>query len=346
MTAGEPEVAVIVGAYGREPFLARAVRSVLSQTVDRSRFELLVTKNFPNAEIDQELERSGVPARLDDDPRIGPWLLRAVRATRAPLVAFLDDDDAFEPGRLAAVLEAFREHPELDFYRNRVRVIGADDLAVPPERWRAHERDALFDRTGPVLLSGEAKREAVRFAARGGSASFNSSTMVVRRSLFDGEFGSAFARTQLPDLALFVLGALSSGAMYFDDRRWTQFRYYAGNVTHRVPWLRHAEVAHRDLASLARSHGRREVADWLAGTADHFDRLYRSGSLVEGVLRGADRRSGLKDAADYLRFLGRHPAERRWNLDVWSAPIYAAVNAVAPSLARAVAERRPTRRDA
>ncbi len=343
--SGPPEVAVIVGAYGRRPYLVRAVRSVLAQTLARDRFELLVTKNFTDAGIDAELARGAVPTLLDDDPRIGPWLLRAVGRTRAPLVAFLDDDDEFEPGRLAAVLEVLRANPGVGFYRNRVRVIDDGGSPIPVERWRPHERDASFDASGPVLLGPGAKSSVVRYASDGVNAGFNSSTMVVRRELLEGAFGEAFSRTQLPDLALYVLGALGPGSMYLDDRRLTRFRYYGGNVTHRVGWLRHAGLSNRDLAAFARSRGQAALSAWLDREADHYDRLYRSGSLVEGIVRGEGREAAARRAAEYLRFLARHPAERRWTLDVWAAPIYATVNALVPSLARSVAERRPTRRD-
>ena len=50
---------------------------------------------------------------------------------RAPLVAILNDDDLFEPERLAHVVSIFRERPWLGYYRNRISAIDSEGRAVP-----------------------------------------------------------------------------------------------------------------------------------------------------------------------------------------------------------------------
>ena len=340
--AGAPEIAVIIGAYRREEYLLRAVRSVLSQTLPRDRYELLVTKNFVNGAIDRALTDLGVPAIVDDDPKIGPWLTRAIARTSAPLVAFLDDDDEFEPGRLAEVVRVFRDHPEVGFYRNRVRVIDAGGTPLPPERWRAHEVDPEFDRTGPLVFPPGPKAGLKELALERTDATFNASTMVVRRDVLAGRTGEALRGTQLPDLGLFLAAYLSPLGLYFDPERWTRFRYYGGNVTHRVSWLGAASESHRSFAALAREFGRTELADWFDRQSVHYDRLYRGGRIVEAVDRADSRRALARLGAEYLRFLAAHPGERRWTLDVWGAEGYALLYLLGPSLAqRAHAARAP-----
>lgn len=344
--AAEPEVAVVVAAYRRDRYLLDAVRSVLAQTLARERLELLVLKDARRDDLDAELARLCDQVRIDPEPIVGAWLLRAVRATRAPLIAFLDDDDQFAPERLEHVLDVVRERPDVVFYRNRVRVVEPGGIAMPFERWRGHQRDAWFDAHGPAYLP--ADRKAAHLAPLGAieaNASFNTSTMVVRRELFEGKWGATFARARVPDLALFVLGALAPGAVYLDDRRLTLYRASGDSLSHRVGWLGHAEESHRDLGRFARAEGHEALATWLTTSADHFARLHRTGTLVEDLVGGASRRELAHQGAEYLRFLDRHPAERRLSLDVWSAPIYAAIGALVPSLARSVARRRPTRRE-
>lgn len=342
--ADRPEVAVVIGAYRRERFLLSAVRSVLAQTLAPDRVEVVVTKSFEQPEIDQFLTEHGIRAIRDDDPRIGTWLLKAVARTRAPYVAFLDDDDEFAPERLATALEILRGHPELGFYRNRVSVIGENGEPVPRDAWRPHEVDEYFDGHGPITVPSTNKKGLADLGLEWTRASFNSSTMVVRRELLEGESGAAFARTQLPDLALFVLAAVSRFALFLDDRRLTRYRYYPGNVTHRVPWLRHATEAFRDLASVARNHQDSDLAGHLSRGSDHYDRLYRSGTIVEKVRAGAERLEVARLAEEYLRFLGRHPAERAWTLDVWAAEVYATSYLFVPGLARRVSLRQADRR--
>jgi glycosyltransferase involved in cell wall biosynthesis len=331
---GDPEIAVIVGAYRREPYLLGAVRSVLAQDLARDRYEVLVTKNFASASLDRSLADLGVPALLDDDPKIGPWLMRAVDHTHAPLIAFLDDDDEFEPGRLSEVLRVFREHPEIGFYRNRVRVIDGAGLSLPPDLWRPHEVDSEFDRSGPVMVPRGSKPGLLDLATARTHVTFNSSTMVVRRELLTGATAEALRGTQLPDLGLFLAAALSPFGLYLDDRRLTRFRYYGDNVTHRVRWLGYAAESHRAFAALSRRSGREDLATWFDREAIHYDRLFRGGRIVEAVDRGEGRRTIAQLGAEYLRYLARHPLERHWTLDVWGSEGYAVAYLLSPPLAR------------
>lgn len=339
-----PDVAVVVGAYQRERFLLSAVRSVLAQSLPKDRIEVVVTKSFANPEVDGFLAAHGVRSRLDDDPRIGTWLLRAVAETRAPYVALLDDDDEFAPERLVRALEILHANPELGFYRNRVSVIDEGGNPLPRNAWRAHEVDDFFDGRGAVTIAPNAKAGLADLGLVRTRSSFNSSTMVVRRELFEGELGAAFARTQLPDLALFVLAAVSRFGLFLDDRRLTRYRYYPGNVTHRVPWLRHASEAYGDLASFAVDRHAHEFAVRLSRESEHYDRLFRSGTLVEKIGAGAGRREVARLAEEYLRFLGHHPAERAFTLDVWATELYATSYLLVPGIARRVRARQAARR--
>ncbi|MGI0070942.1 MAG: glycosyltransferase family 2 protein [Thermoplasmata archaeon] len=337
----EPEVAVVVGAFSRTAYLRRAVASVLAQTLPRDRFEVVVLTGFADEVLERELAATGIRTIRDPEPRIGRWLLHAVRTTRAPLLAFLDDDDEFEPGRLAHVVDVFRAHPEVGFYRNRVRAIDAAGNGIPPARWRTHEVDAGFDRRGDVLIPADGKVGVVDVVARETFASFNSSTMVVRRALLEGDLAPEFERTQLPDLTLLVLAVLSPGALYLDAQRLTRFRFHGENVTDGAPWLRHAVEAHSALAALARARGRNDLADWLEGLAEHYDRVHRSASIIADVGAAAPRRRVAEAVLDYVRFLGHHPRERTTSPEVWGAGLYALAYLVAPPLGRRVVLSRP-----
>ena len=331
--APSPEVAVIVGAYSRERYLPYAVRSVLAQTLARERYEVVVVKNFRSAELDRELQDAGVLLLFDEERQIGRWLRHAIGISRAPIVTFCDDDDELEPDRLEKMLDVFGSHPDLGYYRNRVRVIDADGRAIPEDRWRDHERDAAFDELGPVYRPRDRKADLLEIASRRTHATFGTSSMALRRELLDGELGDAFERTQLEDLFLFLTGVLSPRGVYLDERRLTRYRYYAGNVTHSLRWLRDATDSERDMATVAEAHGRPDFARWLEHRADNHERLFLGGTLVERVGAEAARREVAQRTAGYLRFLGRHPRERAWTLDSWAAGIYGISYLAVPSVA-------------
>jgi glycosyltransferase involved in cell wall biosynthesis len=337
-----PEVAVIIGAYRRSEFLASAVQSVLAQTLPRSAFEVLVVTDRPDPDLQRALERSGVRVRTDAEPRIGRWLLDAIADTTAPLIAFLDDDDEFEPDRLAAAVDVFRAHPEVVFYRNRVRVIDRSGASVPESRWTPLTLDRSFDRLGPHEVAASDRTAVLALFDAAASVSFNSSSMIVRRTLLEGEARSAFEPTQLPDLALAVVAALSPGAIYLDTARRTRYRESAGSATRHFGWLRVSAESHQRLAEYTVEHGFPELAAWLGERAVHFDRLYRGEAVVEGVRSASSRGEVARGALDYLRFLGKHPREWSTALNVWAAPLYASGYILLPSVTRRLAVARPT----
>jgi glycosyltransferase involved in cell wall biosynthesis len=339
MTDG-PDVSVIVGAYSRREYLPLAIRSLLAQTLPRSRFEIVVTKNFRDPTLDRELDAAGAVVLFDEERQIGRWLRHAIARAHGPIVTFLDDDDEFEPDRLEAMLEVFAQHPDLGFYRNRVRVIDGQGAAVPPARWRVHETDAAFDRLGSVYLPAGGRAGLLELATRTTTSTFNTSSMALRRELLDGEVGDAFERTQLEDTFLFLAGALAPAGVYLDARRLTRFRFYGGNVTHRVRWLGDAAASQRDMAALASARGRPDLAEWLQRLAVHYERMFRSSTLVDRVASGADRSEVARLSTDYLRYLGDHPEERAFTLDTWAAGAYGLAYVGLPTLVAPLARRR------
>lgn len=107
------DVAVIIPTLRRPDSLERAVRSALAQTgvMDRLR-EIVVVDNDPQASSREQIQRladeASVPIIWRHAPRPGVATARneGLTATSAPLIAFLDDDEAASPDWLAALLSA------------------------------------------------------------------------------------------------------------------------------------------------------------------------------------------------------------------------------------------------
>ncbi|MCC7140052.1 MAG: glycosyltransferase family 2 protein [Planctomycetes bacterium] len=105
-------VAVAVPTRGRPAWCAEAVASALGQ--DGVDVEVGVALDGPQPETRAALGALGDPrVRVVEHPPAGRSAARnaAVRATTAPLVAFLDDDDVLLPGALAARVAALDRHP-------------------------------------------------------------------------------------------------------------------------------------------------------------------------------------------------------------------------------------------
>jgi glycosyltransferase involved in cell wall biosynthesis len=328
-----PRISVVVGAFRRERFLTAAVRSVLAQTLPRDDIELLVTKGFVSGPVDRFLEDHRVRALQDDDPHIGPWLWRAISATSAPLVAFLDDDDLYEPGRLARVVEVFRDHPDVGYYRNRVNVVDADGNPLPTRYWGRHEVDAELDTTGPVLIP-PSEKVARLPTLKKTYPLFNSSSIVIRRELLDGEMAERFRETQNPDPFLLLAAVVSPFGLFLDDRRLTRYRRHPENVTNTVWALRHGFRDSVRLAELAERLAPREYADWLRPRSVRIEKRLWTESIAAAVAGRAARREVVSLASGYLHFLQRHPEERKADAPTWAAPGYGMTYVLMPALAQ------------
>jgi len=110
-----PDVSIVLATHNRAACLPRAIASALAQ--EGARLELIVV---------DDASTDGTPACLANlaDPRLrvvraarnlGPSGARnlGLEAARADLVAFLDSDDAYRPGRLAVPRAAFMAEPDL-----------------------------------------------------------------------------------------------------------------------------------------------------------------------------------------------------------------------------------------
>lgn len=115
-----PDIAVVVSTYGRATLLPRLVAALEAQTLDPSRFEVVIVDNGSEDSTWDELTRLVAAASIDLRPlRIdvnqGPAPARNLgwRSSRAPLVAFTDDDCVPRPDWLAQAVASARATPDL-----------------------------------------------------------------------------------------------------------------------------------------------------------------------------------------------------------------------------------------
>lgn len=147
-----PTFTVIISTYNRAGILPNAIRSVLGQTYGD--FECLVIDNGSTDATAEAVKgfkdgriryiRNPKPTRSCDGPRN-----MGIEMARAPLVAFLDDDDIWYPERLAKVKHAFDEHPDIAAvcHHEARRVNGRIDQVLVCGPWSSdmHER-LLYER--------------------------------------------------------------------------------------------------------------------------------------------------------------------------------------------------------
>jgi glycosyltransferase involved in cell wall biosynthesis len=104
---------VVIPAYRAAQTIGRAVNSVLGQT--RPAAEVLVVDDGSPEDLAPALAGYGPRVRVLRQPNGGAASARnaGVRAARGDLIAFLDADDYWEPGKLALQVRAMCNHPEV-----------------------------------------------------------------------------------------------------------------------------------------------------------------------------------------------------------------------------------------
>jgi len=163
-----PLVSVVIPTLDRPAQLARAIGSVLAQT--EPDFELLVVDDGSHEHAAQVADSVG-DARirvLRHDTCRGACAARntGIRASRGELVALLDDDDVWEPAKLAKQLACLGDGP--------------DDIGLVYCGYQV-----VAERTGEVAFEFVPKPPAAGFAQLLQSTLFNSSVPLLRRRCLD-----------------------------------------------------------------------------------------------------------------------------------------------------------------
>jgi glycosyltransferase involved in cell wall biosynthesis len=151
-----PSIAVVIPSRNRRELLLRAIRSVLDQ--DFSDFELIVVDD-----ASEDGSPDAVEAIADARIRVirqaaprgaNPARNRGLLAATAPIIAFLDSDDEFEPHKLSTVLAIFNGQRDLGTLVDSYRIINPGKRGGRPEDLINHViptseafLSALFDST-------------------------------------------------------------------------------------------------------------------------------------------------------------------------------------------------------
>ncbi len=148
------QVSVVIPTRGRPASLERAMRSVFAQTgTPLDAVELVIVDNDAAEGARPTVERLSAEAPFavvyacEPSPGVASARNRALVASKAPLIAFLDDDEEASPGWLAALLEV-RERFDADVVFGLVR-------GYAPEKVRHHRPylERFFSREGPAEAS-------------------------------------------------------------------------------------------------------------------------------------------------------------------------------------------------
>ncbi len=250
-------VTVVVTAYRRTRYLEAAIRTVLDQT-DPPEEVVVVEDNPPYRPPSTGTVGSTTVRRFNLSlPNVGESLAFGIDHATGDVVCFLDDDDRFEPGKVARARRVFSEHPSVVFFRHAVSYIDGADRPIPPP---------LFP---PRPFPDGAVAPSLSALSRA-QISSHVSSMSIRRSAYAGQTELLRPIRASPDHALYWLSQLPrTRTAWYAPEPLVQYRRHPGNMSaHPDEVVRYAEAAHYMLAG---SHGARDAGRFARG----FDRSMR-----------------------------------------------------------------------
>ncbi len=223
---GRPAVSVILIAFSRRDYIEGAFRSILAQTVDRSLFEIIVIKNFPSQLIDGWTGEPSVTVVQSPSAAIGESYSLGVRLSRGEIICFLDDDDEYEPTRLARLFELFSTCSGPVYYHNQRTVIDENGKAISggwAESLAGNQRDELIV-FGPDILRGSILPSTF-------DVYFNESSMALSRQILLNRQRELHEGPELIDIFMVCTAIAENATFILDGRRLTKYRVHGNQVS-------------------------------------------------------------------------------------------------------------------
>jgi hypothetical protein len=295
-----PLVSVCIPTRNHERYIAAAIESALSESVD---LEVVVVDDASDDDTALAARARDSRVRIERlDRRVGVAEARnaCLRMARGRYVAWLDSDDAYLPGGLGRQVDVLEADRSVALVHGGFDVIGADGERLPD--WAA------------PFSEDSVEPPEVAFRQLLASNEITTSTVVVRRATIDAAGG--FHRKAGPsssDWELWLRVSLRGGVAYTAERV-AQYRQHAGTISQRA--VASGQRLRCDLA-VARRVLREEAA--LVSEPAALRALARAALAGKAVLRAGDlftqrrRAAALRPVALAARLapatLGRLPAQ-------------------------------------
>lgn len=229
-------VSAYVHAFTDTSFLEPALASVVTQESDFG-FEVVVAVSDESYEIPSRILRiaadRSVPMSLVHAPKAPSGLVysQALKSAKRDVIAILDDDDIWEPGKILRIERVFGSDESVTFFHNGSSLIDRTGRFLSPlSLHRLMRHPSLLRPSGhsytfdPRSLSDF--NRLVKY-----EPDFVNSCIAISKSALDRFSAPLAAVTGGEDSFLFFCGLASGGAVYVTSDRLTRYRIHGRGAT-------------------------------------------------------------------------------------------------------------------
>jgi glycosyltransferase involved in cell wall biosynthesis len=288
-----PRITALIDTYNQGVFLDEAIESVLAQGFPAGQMEILVVDDGSTDDTPERVKKYGQHVRYIRKANGGQASALNVgfAESRGEIVAMLDGDDVWLPGKIRAMVEEFERHPE------------AGLVFHPYQIWDP-ERGTCWN-TEFHAVSGDVTASLAGLLTYG---DFGTCGMAVRKSVVQKllpipEGLVVYADLYLVCLIIF-LAPVAARAEHL-----TRYRQHAQNLTS----FNAADRARQERRWSCYAHGIEQVKAWLAAHGYDLNKPDIAAFLTHQELAGREMRFLLEspNRREYFRFLREHAAVHR-----------------------------------
>jgi len=216
----KPYITVILLDYNRREFLLDAFNSALNQTLDRSKYEIIVTKNFRDSKIDNYIKKNGGKLVFFEKGNYGEQVADALKHARGEVICFLEDDDLFDKEKLHYIYNIFSKNVNFGYMHNSEYFINENRKKVNTKINRYEKNKSL------VLINKDKKILKLIKVEQDYNPMFNPSSITIRKNLLINYLKYLKNLKANPD-GFMYFGALNSDFdLYFTNKKLTYYRLH------------------------------------------------------------------------------------------------------------------------
>ena len=129
-------IGVIISAYNRKKYIKYALYSVLSQSLPKELYDIIVIKNYKDEDIDNYITANNVKSIVaSDETTYGKRILMALEQVEGRVITFLEDDDLYEKDRLLHIYNAFENQDKFIYFHNNATPINSDGKVIDSKNY-------------------------------------------------------------------------------------------------------------------------------------------------------------------------------------------------------------------